>query len=164
MWSLGHHRRFLQPPSSTPCHSLFCSMLLHSRPVHSFMLSSHCFLCLPLHLPPCTVPCRIVLASPDDLVTCLCHLSLHLFQWSQVFVRPNGVLNSGFHFFIGYLISVRDTKEFAETSHLQCLYPYFNVCFYGPHFTCIQKYGHDQGTHQSDLGADGDVLVIPNDF
>ena len=26
------------------------------------------------------------------------------------------------------------------------------------------KYGHGQGTHQSDLGADGDVLVVPGDF
>ena len=37
-------------------------------PVHSGMLSSHLFFCLPRLLPPCTVPCRIVLASPDDLV------------------------------------------------------------------------------------------------
>ena len=27
-----------------------------------------------------------------------------------------------------------------------------------------KKYGHGQGTHQSDLGAGGDVLVVPNDF
>ena len=26
------------------------------------------------------------------------------------------------------------------------------------------KYGHGQGTHQSDLGADGNVLVVPDDF
>ena len=31
--------------------------------------SSHLFFCLPLLLPPCTVPWRIVLASPVDLVT-----------------------------------------------------------------------------------------------
>ena len=59
--------------------SAFRSMLFHSRPVHSLMLSSHCFLCLPLHLPPWTVPCRIVLASPDDRVTCPYHFSLRLF-------------------------------------------------------------------------------------
>ena len=40
---------------------------------------------------------------------------------------PDGVSNSGFRFLIGYVISVRDTKEFVETSHLQCLYPSFNV-------------------------------------
>ena len=51
-----------------------------------------------------------------------------------------------------------------ETSHLQYLYPSFSVCCYGSRFTCIQKCGHGQGTHQSDLGADGDVPVVPNDL
>ena len=45
-------------------------------PVHSRMLSSHLFFCLPLLHLPCTVPCRIVLASPVDLVTCPYHFSL----------------------------------------------------------------------------------------
>ena len=36
--------------------SAFHSMMFHSRPVHSLMLSSVRFLCPPLHLPPCTVP------------------------------------------------------------------------------------------------------------
>ena len=43
------------------------------------MLSSHRFLCLPLRLPPWTVPCRIVLANPDDRVMCPYHFSFHLF-------------------------------------------------------------------------------------
>ena len=38
--------------------SAFHSMIFYSRLVHSLMLSSHRFLCLPLRLPPCTVPCR----------------------------------------------------------------------------------------------------------
>ena len=59
--------------------SAFRSSIFHSRPVHSSMLSSHCFLCLPLRLLPWTVPCRIVLASPDDHVTCPYHFSLRLF-------------------------------------------------------------------------------------
>ena len=63
--------------------SAFCSMIFHSRPVHSLMLSCHCFLCLPLRLPPWTVPCRIVSASPDDCVTWLYHLSLCFFYISQ---------------------------------------------------------------------------------
>ena len=58
--------------------SAFRSVIFHSRPVHSLVLSFHRFLCLPLHLPPGTVPCRIVLASPDDLVTCPYHFSLRL--------------------------------------------------------------------------------------
>ena len=28
----------------------------------------------------------------------------------------------------------------------------------------MHKYGHGQGTHQSDLGADGDVSVVPDDL
>ena len=53
--------------------------LLNSRPVHSLMLSSHLFLCLPCLLPPFTVPCKMVLARPDGWETCLYHCSLHLF-------------------------------------------------------------------------------------
>ena len=59
--------------------SAFRSAMFHWRPVHSLMLSSHRFLCLPLRLPPWTVPCGIVLASPDDRVTCPYHFSLRLF-------------------------------------------------------------------------------------
>ena len=77
-------------------------------------------------------------------------------------IWPDSVSSSGF--LIGYVISVRDTEEFAITSYLQCLYPSFNVCSYGPRFTCIQKYGHGQGTHQSDLGANGNVPVVSDDF
>ena len=43
--------------------------LLNSRPVHSLMLSSHLFLCLPCLLPPFTVPCKMVLARPDQRET-----------------------------------------------------------------------------------------------
>ena len=49
------------------------------NPVHSVTLSSHLFFCLPLLLPPCTVPCRIIFASPVDLVLCPYHLSLRFF-------------------------------------------------------------------------------------
>ena len=45
------------------------------KPVHSGMLSSHLFLCLPRLLPPWTVPCMTVLASPVDLVMWPYHLS-----------------------------------------------------------------------------------------
>ena len=59
--------------------SAFRSKRFHSRAVHSLMLSYHRFLCLPLRLPPCTVPSRIVLASPEDRVTCPYPFSLRLF-------------------------------------------------------------------------------------
>ena len=97
----------------------FRSMIFHSKPVHSLMLSLHRFLCLPLCLPHWTVPCSIVLASPDDHVTCPYYFSLHLS------IQPNGVCNSGFNFLTGYVISVWDTEEFVETSRL-------NVCILLP--------------------------------
>ena len=43
--------------------------LANSRPVHSLMLSSHLFVCLPCLLPPLTVPCKMVLARPDERET-----------------------------------------------------------------------------------------------
>ena len=64
--------------------SAFHSMIFHSRPVHSLMLSSLRFLCLPLCLPPWTVPCRIVLASPDNRVTCPYHDHL---DWPRLSYR-----------------------------------------------------------------------------
>ena len=42
--------------------------LAKSIPVHSLILSSHLFFCLPLFF-PFTVPCRIVFARPEDLET-----------------------------------------------------------------------------------------------
>ena len=61
-----------------------CSlMLLKSRPVHSLMLSSHLFFCLPLFLFPGTVPCRTFLQRPLDLVTCPNHRN---FLFSQLLI------------------------------------------------------------------------------
>ena len=63
--------------------SLFSTAFLdlpNSRPVHSLMLSSHLFLCLPCLLPPFTVPCKMVLARPDERETLPYHCSLHLFM------------------------------------------------------------------------------------
>ena len=49
--------------------------LAKSIPVHSLILSSHLFFCLPLFLFPFTVPWRIVFAKPEDLETWPNHLS-----------------------------------------------------------------------------------------
>ena len=54
--------------------------LANSRPVHSLMFSSHLFLCLPCLLPPFTVPCKVVLARPDERETCPYYCSLCLFM------------------------------------------------------------------------------------
>ena len=65
--------------------SLFSTALWdlpNSRPVHSLMLSSHLFLCLPCLLPPFTVPCKMVWARPDERETWPYHCSLHFFRLS----------------------------------------------------------------------------------
>ena len=49
--------------------------LAKSIPVHSLILSSHLFFCLPLFLFQFTVPCRIVFAKPEDFETWPNHLS-----------------------------------------------------------------------------------------
>ena len=54
--------------STLPCLPLPSGNLQKSIPVHSLMLSSHLFFCLPLLLAPFTVPCRIVFPMPEDLV------------------------------------------------------------------------------------------------
>ena len=53
--------------------------LLNSRPVHSLMLSSHLFLCLPYLLPPFTVPSKMILTRPDEQETWSYHCSLRPF-------------------------------------------------------------------------------------
>ena len=59
--------------------------LANSRPVHSLMLSSLLFCCLPCLLPPFTVPCKMVLATLDERETCPYHLSLRLFTMVRRF-------------------------------------------------------------------------------
>ena len=44
--------------------------LANSRSVHSLMLSSRLFFCLPCLLPSFTVPCKMVLVRPDEWKTC----------------------------------------------------------------------------------------------
>ena len=61
--------------------------LANSRPVHSLMLSSHLFLCVPCLLLPFTVPCKMVLARSDELVTWLYHWNWRLFTMVRMMVR-----------------------------------------------------------------------------
>ena len=53
--------------------------LPNSRPVHSLMLSSYLFLCLPCLLPPFTVPWKMVFDKPNERETWPYHCSLRLF-------------------------------------------------------------------------------------
>ena len=54
--------------------------LAKSIPVHSLILSSRLFFCLPLFLFPFTMPCRIVFAKPEDLEIWPNHL---IFRFDQ---------------------------------------------------------------------------------
>ena len=62
------------------------------NPVHSVMLSSHLFFCLPLLLPPYTVPCRIIFASPC-FVPIPSQVSF-LHSGEKIFIGPNGLSDS----------------------------------------------------------------------
>ena len=71
--------------------SALLKLSLKAFPVHSVMLSSHVLHCLPLFL----FPCRIVLASSDDLVTCPYYLSfrqMHKTSMSPCFAYIQYVL------------------------------------------------------------------------
>ena len=69
--TLGRCRGTTDEFATIPFHlDLFSAALVElakSIPVHSLILSSHLFFCLPLFLFPFTVPCRIVFAKPEDL-------------------------------------------------------------------------------------------------
>ena len=71
--------------------------LANSRPVHSLMLPFHLFLCLPCLLHPFTVPCRMVLAMPDERETWPYHCSLQEQQavYPGVSRSESGVGNHG---------------------------------------------------------------------
>ena len=75
--------------------------LTKSIPVHSLILSSHLFFCLPLFLFSFTMPCRIVFAKPEDLETGPNHLS---FQEFVIF--SNGCLDLSANLLIGNLVLI----------------------------------------------------------
>ena len=87
-----HHHQYLNREGRWGTTDNFATSFLHfslfstalwdlpnSRPVYSLMLSSHLFLCPPCLLPPFTVPCKMVLARPDERETWPYHCSLRLF-------------------------------------------------------------------------------------
>ena len=62
------------------CSSLPSGNLANSSPVHSPLLSSHLFFCLPCLLPHFTVPCKMILARPDERETFPYHFCLRLYK------------------------------------------------------------------------------------
>ena len=74
------HRGTTDEFTTIPFHLVLFSVALveltNSFPVHSLILSSHLFLCLPLFF-PFFVPCRIVFAKPEDFEMWPEHFSFH---------------------------------------------------------------------------------------
>ena len=81
--NLGGHRGTTDDVATIPFHPSLSSAALRESPnpipVHSLMLSSHLFFCLPLLLAPFTVPCRIVFTMPENLEMWPYHLSFRFF-------------------------------------------------------------------------------------
>ena len=81
--NLGGRRSTTDDAATIPFHPSLSSAALRESPnpipVHSLMLSSHLFFCLPLLLAPFTVPCRTVFAMPEDLEMWPYHLSFRFF-------------------------------------------------------------------------------------
>ena len=81
--NLGGRRGTTDDAATIPFHPSLSSAALRESPnpipVHSLMLSSHLFFCLPLLLAHFTVPCRIVFAMPEDIEMWPYHLSFRFF-------------------------------------------------------------------------------------
>ena len=81
--NLGDLRGITDDVATIPFHHFLSSEVLkqspNTIPVHSLMLYSHLFFCVPLLLAPFTVPCRIVFTMPEDLEMCPYNLSFFFF-------------------------------------------------------------------------------------
>ena len=81
--NLGGRRGTTDDIATIPFHPSLSSAALRESPnpipVHSLMLSSHLFFCLPLFHFPFTVPCRTLFDMPDDLGMWPYHLSFRFF-------------------------------------------------------------------------------------
>ena len=77
--NLGGCRGTIDDVATIPFHPSLSTAAIRESPnpipIHSLMLSSHLFFCLPLLLAPFTVPCRTVFTMPEDLEMWPYHLS-----------------------------------------------------------------------------------------
>ena len=72
-----------------------------------FWLSSHLFLHLPCLLPPFTVPCKMVLARPEEPGDVTISLQFaSLYDGQEVFVWSNCLLHLGTDFLVGNMVFV----------------------------------------------------------
>ena len=81
--NIGGHWGTSDDVATIPFHLSLSSAALRESPnpipLHSLMLSSYLFFCLPLLLAPFIVPCRIVFAMPEHLEMWPYHLSFRFF-------------------------------------------------------------------------------------
>ena len=81
--------------------------LANSRPIHSLMFSSHLFLCLPCLLPPFTVPCKVVLARPDEQETSIPLQFASLYDGQEVLMWSSCLLDLDTDFLVDNMVLVR---------------------------------------------------------
>ena len=77
-----------------------------ARPVHSLMLSSNLFFRLPCRFPPFTLPCKMVLARPDERETSIPLQLASLYDGQAVSISSDCRLNLGTDFLVGNIVFV----------------------------------------------------------
>ena len=144
--NLGGCRGTTDDIATIPFHHSLCSAALRESPnpipVQSLMLFSHLFFCLPLLLPPFTVPCRIVFAMPEDLEMRPYHLSFCFFTTVRrssctpvafwILLRTSSFVN---------MVFVGNVQKSPIASHLEVLDPSLDFCCQGPALTGIKEGG-----------------------
>ena len=137
--NLGGRRGTTDDVATIPFHPSLSSAALRESPnpipVHSLMLSSHLFFCLPLFLPPLTVPCRIVFAMPEDLEMWPYHLSFRFFTMA----RRSSCTPIAFWILVRHMVFVGNVQKSPIASHLKDLDPYLDFCCQGPTVTGIKE-------------------------
>ena len=160
---VGAPQMITQPVSSIfPCSPLPLGFDELQASVHSLMLSSHLFLCLPCLLPPLNVPCEMVLARPGERETWPYHCSLSLLTMVR---RPScgpiacWILARTSSLVTGSLYEMRSLAP-----HFHGLYSSLELCCESPWFTSIQEDVCDKEVRQLYLVTERNTPVIPNWF
>ena len=110
----------------------------NSIPVHSLMLSSHLFSCLPLLLVPFTVPCRIVFAKPQNLEMWLYHLSFRFFTMVK---RSPCIVDSVANLLVRHMVFAGNVQKSPTASYLKGLDLSLENCCQGPALRGIKEGG-----------------------
>ena len=135
---LGGRQGIADDVAAIPFHYSLSSAALRESPnhipIHSLMLSSHLFFCLPLLLAPFTVHCRICHARGSwDEIMWPYHLSFRFFTMvrrSSV-MHSNCILESVANLLVRHMVFVANIKKSPIASHLKCLDPSLHFCCQG---------------------------------